>query len=179
MCEIQLPNFTATEQYFINRTLNGLASPNIDVQHSMILNLCNDILENQDTTLVTDEAKKLIESITHKVLSYQLAKEIDDYLADPTGYEEKAKYEREVEESTRSLSLKATLPNLSSLHLAIIDHLRNNPDISRRELSGATGISLQSCCARVRELIDGGMVKVSGRTYDQLTQRYVQTLEVV
>lgn len=79
-------------------------------------------------------------------------------------------------ESTRLRSYKKT--DIGHLQQVVLDHVQANPDCTRREISNATGVYLNSTTARVRELIDDGLVYVSGEKHDHETDRDVETLRI-
>jgi len=50
--------------------------------------------------------------------------------------------------------------------------------LSRRQIASATGLTLQSVCGRINELLKMGAVCVTGSVYDCETERNVETLAI-
>jgi predicted DNA-binding transcriptional regulator len=78
---------------------------------------------------------------------------------------------------TKATSYKLTKETLAGVQHAVYSALaKSGQPLSRNEIANATGIRIQSVCARVAELINAGLVRVVGTKWDEETCREVEIL---
>ncbi len=85
---------------------------------------------------------------------------------------------------TQSDSYVATSPSLGKKQKIVFDFIQKNEGITRAELThhlNKSGVAIRhsSVTARVCELLEYGLLVVSGSTFDEKTKRFVQTLKTV
>ena len=80
-------------------------------------------------------------------------------------------------QSTKAQSLQQSQTSKSKSYTTIKLALSTGPQ-SRSQLASATGLKLSSICARCNELLKVGDVSVAGKTFDQETNRNVETLKL-
>jgi hypothetical protein len=80
--------------------------------------------------------------------------------------------------STKRQSYEQTKPCISVLHNRIRIILKNDPGLSRKEISLRAGISLSSACGRINELMKAGEVEKCGTKWDSESDRKVQILRI-
>lgn len=80
--------------------------------------------------------------------------------------------------STQALSLSKVNLTLGTRRAQVIAAL-GTASLSRAQITEKTGLRHSSVTARVKELLDLGVLRVAGRTFDRDTDRWVETVAVV
>ncbi|WP_374028319.1 hypothetical protein ACES2J_08280 [Bdellovibrio bacteriovorus] len=126
-----------------------------------------------ESALVTAKARAMLDSITSKIQFAYMDAELERILL------EVEQVPTETPETTKSESFKRSVKNSSKGHLLIKAALSGGEAMSRTELANATNLRVSAVCARVKELIEEGVVRVAGKKWDKESQRKVETVELV
>lgn len=123
--------------------------------------------------LSTPKGKQTLMSIAEKIAYAHMDLEIESILSDV----EEMDAERE---STKVESMNTSKKNSSKGHILIRAALQSSQEpLSRTELANATNLRVSAVCARVKELLDEGSLRVAGTKWDTESERNVETLELV
>lgn len=71
---------------------------------------------------------------------------------------------------------KGRNPELTGMHHDVYMFVKDNPACTRRDVAKALGLRSSSATARVKELIDRGLLMEHGTTVDSLTKKTVRCL---
>ena len=156
-------DFNSAEQNFVDRITKGWATTNYDV----ILRILSEQFDS-NRHMMSTTVSELVDSISYKIMCYHANIEIEKILAEPNLVNKPV--------NTKRLSFAKTQLSLGDLHYKVLDVVEKNPGLSRKEIAHRTGISLQSVCARVNELLNDDMLYVCGTKDDTDSSRTVQTL---
>ena len=163
--------FSNKELVFIGRVMKPF-DPLIKSQPAVYWDFLETVMRDQlEKALVTNAAREIIDSILYKMAMVKANEEIEKMLTDPT-------YGEIPVENTKVASYNR-VTNITGKHQAIMQALRQNPEMSRREVASVLGWPINSVLPRVKELLELDLVKVTGTKYDEETERSVETLEMV
>lgn len=80
--------------------------------------------------------------------------------------------------STKRESYELSKPFLPRMNDTIVTAIASEGGLTRSEIAARTGIRLSSVCASVNLLIKEGVLQITGRRFDEDTERNVQVVDL-
>lgn len=174
---------TETEQRFVDSFMDD----NIHPQHQLYWIYMKKFLQkyvrehDQQTALITEKVYTICENILYKIGMAEADAAIESILdGTMTGTATKPNIKRAVRtHRTSRMSLNQFLTTKAdSVDALVLKAIRNNPNITRRQLADTLQIRLSTICGCVRRLFNEDLIRISGVTVDKDSDRKVETIEV-
>lgn len=178
---MQSPNFTKQEWVFITNTFKfsqDIFKSNPQMAYSLLEKALNNKLKSKHE-FITHKAMTLMESLLFKVAEFNINAEIDKLLKDPSyASSTPPSKSQKISKLTKGMSYDDVKRDFgNTLMFKVYDQIcTSSESLSRSDLSKLLGMKLSSVCARVKELLDAGLIHQDGIKTDYETNKKVSTL---